>query len=445
MPIRSWSANLKVRLLGEALFNMLFWMYFPFITVYFGDAFGNGIAGLLMTVPPLFSLIGSLAGGAMADRLGRRPVMLAGTTLQTLMFALFALSPSPWVDYAAFIGIGLAGAVYRPASTAMVADLVPVQHRRQVFATYTTANNIGAVLGPAIGAVLFFRYRQELLWACSGVMLLYFSAIFLTVRETLPTSAGRNSASVSADSREGTAALPAHPVPSGPFAFPLSSIVQAFVRQMKGYGVIFRDKVFLVYSLAGIFSLVPILQLDMYLAVYITNHVPAQAIVPWHGAPVLSGKAIFGWLLGFNGLLFVLFILPVTNWFHGWRERDVFILSSLLSGVGTFLVGVYSNFWYLFVITIVFTFGEMVRSPVSQSFIARYAPEHARGQYMGADNLQYTFGKFLAPLTVFLSGWLPPMAIFSVILGFAAVSIGFYVWLFRIYREPSQQTDSAVG
>ena len=45
----------------------------------------------------------------------------------------------------------------------------------------------------------------------------------------------------------------------------------------------------------------------------------------------------------------------------------------------------------------------MVRSPVTQSFISRYAPEHARGQYMGADSLQFTIGRFLAPVTVFLS------------------------------------------
>lgn len=51
MQIRLWNTNLKVRLFGEALFNMLVWMYFPFIAVYFGNALGNDIAGMLMTVP----------------------------------------------------------------------------------------------------------------------------------------------------------------------------------------------------------------------------------------------------------------------------------------------------------------------------------------------------------------------------------------------------------
>ncbi|GGH79881.1 multidrug resistance protein [Pullulanibacillus pueri] len=412
MKIHLWDHNLKVRLLGEGLFNLLFWMYFPFITVYFSETLGQSMAGLLMTVPPIFSLIGSLLGGALTDRLGRRPVMLIGASFQTLMFVLFALSSSAWIDYIAFIGIGLGKAIYSPASNAMVADLVPEQNRRQVFATFTTANNIGAVLGPALGAVFFFHYRQALLWTCAVILFLYFVAIYFIVQETLPPSSQRLK--------------------------DRSLITRVFKEQWKGYGLIFRDKVFLVYILAGIFALIPIMQLDLYLPVYVTSHVPTQALFTWHDVSfVLSSKEIYGWLVGFNGLLFVLFILPVTHWFQHWKERNVFILSALLSGLGTFFVGLNNNIWFLFLVTIVFTFGEMVRSPVSQSFISNYAPEHARGQYMGVDSMQYTIGKFLAPLTVFLSTWVPPMGIFSLILIMAVISIALYMCLFKLYvKQP---------
>ncbi|MFB5761860.1 MDR family MFS transporter [Paenibacillus medicaginis] len=415
MQIRVWNNNLKVRLIGEALFNMLFWMYFPFITVYFGQALGNDIAAILMTIPPIFSIIGALLGGALADRAGRRPIMLLGASLQMVMFACFAMSPSHWIDYVAFIGIGLGVAIYRPASAAMVADLVPAEHRREVFATFTTANNLGAVLGPALGAVFFFHYRQELLWTCAFVLLLYLIGIYFMVHETSPPSGNKAEASISS----------------------------VFKKQWQSYGIIFRDKVFLVYTLAGICAMVSILQLDLYLPIYIINEVPAQPFFPWiAGSPVLTGKDIFGWVLGFNGLLFVLFILPVTKWLGSWKERNVFILSSLLSGVGTFALGLGSNIWYLFFVTVIFTFGEMVRSPVTQSFISRYAPEHARGQYMAADSLQATIGRFLAPVTVFLSTWVPPMGVLSLILLFALISATLYIQLFRMYVEhPEQQRD----
>ncbi|MET1249400.1 MFS transporter [Sporolactobacillus sp. STCC-11] len=81
------------------------------------------------------------------DRIGRRPIMLLGAAVQTIMFAALALSSSAWMSYLYFIGVSLGSALYSPPSSAMVADLVPKKERRHVFATFMTANNFGAVLG----------------------------------------------------------------------------------------------------------------------------------------------------------------------------------------------------------------------------------------------------------------------------------------------------------
>ncbi|MCK9905683.1 hypothetical protein MXD63_37555, partial [Frankia sp. Cpl3] len=62
------------------------------------------------------------------------------------------------------------------------------------------------------------------------------------------------------------------------------------------------------------------------------------------------------------------------------------------------------------------TLGELIRTPVIQSFVSKYAPEDARGQYMGASSLQFTIARFIAPLVIGLSGWMPPLGVFSIIL-----------------------------
>ncbi|MFD2693551.1 MFS transporter [Sporolactobacillus shoreicorticis] len=112
------------------------------------------------------------------------------------------------------------------------------------------------------------------------------------------------------------------------------------------------------------------------------------------------------------------------------------LLSCLLSGVGTFAVGLNSNLWYLlFVIPVVFTLGEIVRSPVTESFVSHYAPTDARAQYMGASNLQFTIGRFLAPLAVFISAWVPPIGVFSMLLLFSIISMALYFYLFKVYAK----------
>lgn len=60
----SWNRNLKTRLIGETLFNTLFWMYFPFMAIYYSDAFGKTIGGMLMAIVPLMGMIGNLFGGS---------------------------------------------------------------------------------------------------------------------------------------------------------------------------------------------------------------------------------------------------------------------------------------------------------------------------------------------------------------------------------------------
>lgn len=402
-----WDRNLKIRLAGETLFNLLYWMYFPFIAVYFSRTLGFSWAGLMMMVPPIISLIGNIIGGNLADSFGRRPVMLLGAAVQTMMFMLFAISANSLFDYMAFLGISIGGALYGPASDAMVADLVEEDHRKEVFATFITFKNVGAVLGPVIGAVLFFEHRTWLLLGCGAVMLLYTIVIYLVIKETVPRI--NSSQHV--------------------------SNLQLVKRQLRDMRLIVKDRAFLYYIAAGIFSVVAIMQLDLYLAVYITEYVPIQTLWQGHEWSIqLEGSEILGWMLGLNGLLFVLFIIPVTKWLKKWTDQHVFILSCMLAGFGMFAVGFTDNFWLLCLLTVIFTFGEIVRAPVLYHFVSRHAPKQARARYMGLANMQFTIGRILAPIPVFLSAWLPPIPIFSVILCCALISMGFYVKLFK--KEP---------
>lgn len=405
-----WDLNLKIRLIGDSLFNMLFWMYFPFMTLYFSGEFGKSVASLLMAVPPLVSMFANLLGGYLSDRYGRRPPMLAGYLIQSLMFGAFAMSPNHWLDYAAYIGIGLGGSIFSPASSAMVADVTPEKDRRLVFATFVTGRNIGAVFGPALGSVFFIHHRTALLWVCTAVTLLYFLVVLWKIRETLPQRQ---------EVRKQT-----------------ENVSQLLKEQFSNYGVIFKDKAFAIYIIAGVLVTIAFMQLDMYLATYVKEYVPAQPLLTWGTwSYTLSSTDVFGWMLGINGLLFVVGVLPVTKLFEKTSDRDVFIISSVIFGLGMFLIGLTTHVWLLFLFIIIMTIGEISRSPVTESFVSKYAPEHARGQYMGAANLQYSFGRFLAPVTVLLSTWLAPTFVFGIILLCTLISAALYILLFKIIPE----------
>lgn len=393
-----WTSNLKVRLFGETTFNLFYWMYFPFIAIYFSESLSLAWTGVLMMVPPILSFIAGLVGGTLADRLGRKKMMLWGTGIQLLMFILFATSYFIWFDYLAFLGITIGKGLYKPASDAMVADTVPAEQRKEVFATFLTGSNLGTVVGPILGAWLFFDYKELMLWCCAIVLTLYFLLIHILFKETLPLLSNRD--------------------------------IDSPLKEFKSYVTILKDKKFTYYLLAGIFSVIAIMQLDLYLSVYIYEQVPSQKLVSFINYE-LSSKEILGYLLGLNGLLFVLFVLPITKWLKSWHDKHVFRLSCLLAGFGMFGVGFTTNIWLLLLLTIIFTFGEIVRAPVLYNFVSEYAPQNARGQYMAASNMQFTVGRFLAPATVFLASFFSPVIIFSFILLCALISLAFYIKLYQ--------------
>lgn len=412
MKIKQWDRSLKIRLAGETIFNLFYWMYFPFMAVYFSGILGNAVTGVLMSIPPLVSIIGNIIGGNISDYIGRRIIMIIGASIQTLMFALFAISviyDNHWISYSCFLGISFGGAIYSPASNAMVADLAGKSDRREIFATFITANNIGAVLGPVIGSFFFFNYLSGLLWVCTFVMVIYTMAIVLYIKESIPIL-----------KRE---------------EIGIKTIPHFISNQLKDYWGVLKDKIFFRYIIGGVLAVIAIMQLDLYIAYYVTSYVPAQNLFNFNNWTLsLNGKEILGLILGLNGLLFVFFVLPVTKWLKSWTDRNVFVLSAVLAGVGMFLVGFTTNIWVLLLLTIIFTFGEIVRAPVIKNFIADYAPDNSRGTYMGAADLQFTIGRFLAPVTIFLSEWMNPLSIFSIIL-LAAILSGFmYIRLYKHYK-----------
>jgi len=131
-------------------------------------------------------------GGYCADTFGRKQMMVLSAYGQGAAFFFFALANSPWftspyVGFLCFTIAGICGSLYWPASQAMVADVVPEEHRSSVFAVFYTFVNIAVVIGPIIGGIFYEQYRFELLLAAA------FSCSFLAMllarrlRETAPT------------------------------------------------------------------------------------------------------------------------------------------------------------------------------------------------------------------------------------------------------------------
>jgi MFS transporter, DHA1 family, tetracycline resistance protein len=127
--------------------------------------------------------------GGIADRIGRRPVLLVSTCGVGFGFLLLYLVHGAAAAAAALIIIGVFESVLHPTASTVIADVVPAETRREHFAARRVMSNAGSMAGPALGALLAL-HSLGLVFLGAGFTILASAlvvAVFLT--ETRPPAA----------------------------------------------------------------------------------------------------------------------------------------------------------------------------------------------------------------------------------------------------------------
>jgi AAHS family 4-hydroxybenzoate transporter-like MFS transporter len=113
-----------------------------------------GRVGRIFAAGLLGAMVGGIGAGRLADRFGRRPVLVASVVLFAILTLGCALAPGPdallWLRFAA--GLGLGGAI--PTITALTAEHMPAERRASLVSRMFLGFPLGAVGGGIICSVL---------------------------------------------------------------------------------------------------------------------------------------------------------------------------------------------------------------------------------------------------------------------------------------------------
>jgi MFS family permease len=309
--------------------------------------YSPGEAGLAVAAFGVGEVLASWLGGLLADRLGRRDtIALSMFGSAAALVALSQVETYGLILVVAFLA-GLAGELYRPAGAALVSDLVPPGQRVTAFAVLRLAVNVGFAVGIAVAGFLADR---SFLW------------VFLSDAATA-TAFG---------------VLTLLTLPHGTRSRRQDEGARGSLATAIG------DRAFVSFLAAS--------------ALVVFVYFQQQATLPLHvtGQPGLS-SADFGLLLAINGVLIVLFELPVSALTMRRPAREMIALSFLLIGMGFALTGLAHSMPALGLTVAVWTLGEMVGAPVSYAYVADLAPEHMRGRYQGIYGIAWASGTVTGP------------------------------------------------
>ena len=318
-----------------------------FLVLYLVDSgFSVAEAGLAASAYGAGSLASAAAGGYLADRFGRRStigVSMFGAAAAAVLLSQARALGSVIVLTAVF---GLLSELYRPASSALLADVVPEGRRLVAFAGYRLAINAGYAFGPAVAGYLAHR-----------------SFFYLFLGEALTSVVF------------GVVALAALP----------EGIRSRRSEERRGETVrsIAADRRFLLFLLATV------------LAAFV--YMQSGATLPLQVRDSGLGTTTFGWLISLNGLLIVTLEFPLIGITRRFAAPPVVATGVVLTGIGFALTGVAYTAVLLALTVVIWTFGEMIAAPVASAYVADLAPPHLRGRYQGAFNLTFAIGFVLAP------------------------------------------------
>ncbi len=89
--------------------------------------------------------VASTAGGALSDRVGRMPTLVAGWAVFAAVYAGFAFAHAAWHAWALFVAYGVYFALTEGPERAMVADLVPAERRGAAFGWFNLTIGLAAL------------------------------------------------------------------------------------------------------------------------------------------------------------------------------------------------------------------------------------------------------------------------------------------------------------
>ncbi|MEL4014494.1 multidrug efflux MFS transporter MdtG [Dryocola clanedunensis] len=190
----NWKRNLTVAWLGCFLTGAAFSLVMPFLPLYVeqlgvtGHSALNMWSGLVFSITFLFSAIASPFWGGLADRKGRKIMLLRSALGMAVVMVLMGFAQNIWQFLALRALLGLLGG-FVPNANALIATQVPRHKSGWALGTLSTGGVSGALLGPLIGGLLADSYglrpvffiTAAVLFACFILTLLYIREEFTPV------------------------------------------------------------------------------------------------------------------------------------------------------------------------------------------------------------------------------------------------------------------------
>ena len=351
-----------IRVIGTILTTLTGFAIRPFLALYLYNKTGNLYdIGIILGLAPLMGVLANIWGGGLADKYGRKPLMVWSLMFQgiSMLGYIFAVTPLHFALVSVLNGV--ASSFYFPAANAQIADIVPIGQRSEVFALMHTALNVGAALGPLLG-LFMISINQSLTFLASAISLILYGLLVLAlIPETLHCTTSS---------------------PEKGNAVEVEAAINPERISYKGHKFLFQFTL-LAIPITLLYAVVESI-FPLYLQANFTNYL-----------------TIFTSLVTLNGILVVLIAVWLAKKTEKLHTPSVLLVGYILFafvGVG-YGLGTWTKIIpLLFAAEVILTIAECLTFPNQSKLLSVIAPDHMRARYFSIFSMNWGLSKSLGPI-----------------------------------------------
>lgn len=340
------------------------------------------MVGLTLTVFALARLIVNVPAGIVADRFGRRILLVGGPVITSIGMFGSGFAGDIWTLLAWRFVAGAGSALYMSGAMIYLIDIAPPAKRARYVATNQWELSAGVAIGPGVGGLVADAYGLDVPFHVVGVTAIL-TAVYAAVR--LPETRGMTNEDIGPD--DGTA--------------PVSARSFLFGRQ------------FLLIALVSA-------------TIFMTRAGTRATLMPLHAEDALGwGPAEIGAIFTATGLMTLFTLMPAAWASDSIGRRNVIVFSGVTAGIGALVVAQTSSVAGFVVGNVVLSLGTGTAGPAPAAYVADIAPAHMRGMavamYRSAGDIGFLAAPPLLGLLSEATSLSTAMSVSGVIVGAAGV------------------------
>ncbi len=320
-----------------------FFLIIPLLSVHFVDDLGWAAAfvGVVLAVRQFTQQGLTVFGGALADRVGPKPLILLGVLIRAFSFVIMGFATVPWLLLLSAFLAAVGGALFDAPQRATLAAVAPPEQLTTLYGRLGILQNVARGIGPLVGALLL-RYEFQTVGLGAAA---FFGIAFLTTWFLLP------------------------PV----------RVSTGSETVLGGLGLAVRDRPFVIFTVLMMGFWFMWVQLSIAMPLRVTG--------------LTGDESSVGVLFAVASVLAIVLQVPALRVTGKFLTPNSTIVTGMVTmALGLFLIGFVTTMWQFYGAIFFFSLGTVLVMPNAQTVIAEMANPRARGAFFGLSSLALAVG-----------------------------------------------------